>query len=380
MRLYICCMKTITSRDSLPERIMVRSQNELTDLRQSFHQCELDLLFYTLHIFRDGEKEYHFSVSEIENISGKQWNSADVQRYSRTLISRPVSVVDEPGRKWGHYNLFEKVEYENGRMTVRLTDFALPLFANVKSNFTQFELQGALALNSKYSKRLYWMLSRWKKQGGKDYPLTELRQLLGLEDDSRRKGKYVANGEFTRIVRRAVQEINDITDIDVECRWHKCSRSIVSVSFVITEAAAGDASFREPKGKTQLRAAVRRINFLCDGLLGRVDEMWDRGMDADRFMSMYDRMVTEARKDGSMPDSPLRYMVGMLTAEGYLSSPAEAAMKRLGIRGGTEKKAFLKSRALFVEALRRSIAAGLPLSDFSDLASKYGVTEQELSE
>lgn len=124
--------------------------------------------------------------------------------------------------------------------------------------FTQYLLEQTANMSSAYSVRLYELLVQWKS--AKKTPVFELmqfREQLGVEPE-----EYKLMSDFKkRVLQKAVDEINETSDLKVSYVQEKKGRRIVGFKFkVLTKA--------QPKKKTEdnTRDPNNGDMFTIDGL------------------------------------------------------------------------------------------------------------------
>lgn len=123
-----------------------------------------------------------------------------------------------------------EIRYIDDEATVKLV-FApaiVPLITRLEEQFTKYELQQISNLSSAYAVRLYELLIAWRSTGQTPIiELAEFRQKIGVLDD-----EYTRMGNFKdRVLNLAIAQINEHTDINVQCQQHKKGRNISGFSF-----------------------------------------------------------------------------------------------------------------------------------------------------
>lgn len=123
-----------------------------------------------------------------------------------------------------------EIRYIDNEATVKLI-FApaiVPLITRLEEQFTKYELQQISNLSSAYAVRLYELLIAWRSTGQTPIiELAEFRQKIGVLDD-----EYTRMGNFKdRVLNLAIAQINEHTDINVQCQQHKKGRNISGFSF-----------------------------------------------------------------------------------------------------------------------------------------------------
>lgn len=189
-----------------------------------------------------------------------------------------------------------EIRYIDSEATVKLifAPVIVPLITRLEEHFTSYELEQVAKLQSRYSTRLYEMLSAWRSTGKS--PVFELelfrRQLgVGLED-------YKAMSDFKRnVLEKAIQQINDSTDITVSYDQHKKGRTITGFSFKF-----------KPKQKPQKTEQERDQNTA---------DLFTKMSDAQRHMFAH-KLARDERIE-----SEYSHLVGSGTYEQFATKLAE---------------------------------------------------------
>lgn len=137
--------------------------------------------------------------------------------------------------KWTWMPYFTKIELTETEVSFKWNNEMKPYLTNLKENYTQYLSNDYLKLKSAYSQNLYEQLKsleNFKKKYGKDpiIPLEDIRNFLQVNDE----GCYK---EFKRlndlIIKKAVKEINEVTDLNVSYETKRKCRKVVAIVFDI---------------------------------------------------------------------------------------------------------------------------------------------------
>ena len=209
---------------------LIYQHNVITSGRYDYSACMLDILFMVLSCLEQNKLEYVIHSSDIEAITGRQWNLKQLRESTESIGSRMFEIEweDENKRKrirqmW----LFEYVEYVegSGSFKIKINETSKPYFFELKNNFTSLQLKSVLDCSSKYAKRLYAIACQWRSVGSKRFEIKELKQMLGLID---KKGneQYEKISQFQeRVLDLARQQICENTDIELDYELKKRGRT-----------------------------------------------------------------------------------------------------------------------------------------------------------
>ena len=225
----------------------IRHHNALTDARYDMNSCEMDVFFYTLsQLKRETElpvRKYKIYVKDIEKKSGRKYNYKQFRESTSNIIGRVYEVPKvRPDGKINllQVSLFASAEYITGEgaIEIELSEKILPFLFEIKNNFTSLSLRSALIMSSKYAKRIYQLLNRWKDIETKTYEVEELRIKLKLKDPKKpdEPGKYAKYSTFKiNVLEVAKTEINELTDLKIDYEEIKKGRSVHSIRFFINQ-------------------------------------------------------------------------------------------------------------------------------------------------
>lgn len=204
---------------------VILQHNAITSGRYDFSACQLDILFMVLSQLEIGELEYSIHTRDIEAITGRKWNIAQLTHSTELMLTKMFEVEDS--ESYTQFVLFQYLKYLKGERTikVKLSEIALPYFFELKNNFTALQLKSTLSVTSKYAKRLYALGCQWRSVGKKRFELEELKKMLGLID---KKG----NEQFERIsafkekvLEVAKTQINEESDLYFDYKLIKQGRA-----------------------------------------------------------------------------------------------------------------------------------------------------------
>lgn len=163
------------------------------------------------------------------------------RRFSYQSLTENGNVKNHKSR-W-----VSEVVYNDNEATVELifAPAVVPLITRLEEQFTSYELKKISGLKSKYSLRLYEILSSWKGVG--KTPVIELerfRSMLGLGVSD-----YKGMSDFKKyVLELAIRQINEHTDITVKYEQHKKGRIIAGFSFQfkVKERPKAEKPARDP--------------------------------------------------------------------------------------------------------------------------------------
>ena len=145
-------------------------------------------------------------------------------REKEVLINRDNKQVSMGG--------FSKVKAEErtGDIEIFFDNDMMPYLLQLKKRFTRYQLKNILYMKNKYSIRVYELLKQYEKIGSRSFELLKLKKVLALE-----KGQYIRIYDFERFVLKpSMEEINELTDINVSYEKVKKGRKVVGIEYTIS--------------------------------------------------------------------------------------------------------------------------------------------------
>lgn len=345
---------------------VIYAQNELVNLKFAYGKCQLDILYYLLYVFRDGESVYSFKLSDISSVLGHSWQKSDVDRMGDALATAYFKYRQgDDDVEW--YSLFRSLKYHKGVITVAINEDVLPFFQKTKSSYTKMELCSGLRLESKYAKRLYMLLCEYKYAGQHEFAIDDLKSTLQANSDS--YGRFSC---FKDMISLCMRQINELTDISVSVsEWRKTSRRITSVVFSIEGGSSvDDQSFDVPVEK-----ASCINNFMAYGFdMEQAELLYANGLRLDYFRKVVGKVLEQLRRRKIVNANA--YLAQCLTNEGYLRPREQRQVKT--VIAEQMNRAHGENRQATIETIRVAVAAGAPVSAFGVMMRKYAISESDL--
>ena len=249
------------------------------------------------------------------------------------------SIVPIPYVKWNDYN---------DEVLIRFSPEIMPYLINLKAEFTQYKISELQKLNSKYSIILYrWLAMNYNQyehysvKGGRRAeqveayrnPSISVKELRAITDTAK-EYKDFRNFE-KRVLKNAIEEINEHTSFNVTYEKKKAGRSIDSIVFHIEKKRmADDNSYKlgdkyyqdDKKQKSRNEADLLKqameskyTRLLIENFLLSPLEMTDTALMAGLQKNVYP-LYDELKE--------LRGLNGVKDHLSYVSSKQEAYSKR----------------------------------------------------
>lgn len=221
--------KTVTKANELIQK----SRFSLSLLQQKI----VLYLISQISPYDDDFKIYEFSIQEfcrvcgIDESSGKNYSALKeaIKEVADKSLWITIDEDEETLLRWIEKPYINK---KDGVIKIRLDNDMMPFLLQLKQNFTSYELIWTLHFKSKYTIRLYELIKSVHFHSldpyDRIYTLEELKRLLGAET-------YKTYQTFKeRVLKRAVQEINEYSDKNLSYEVIKSGRSVSKIKFSIS--------------------------------------------------------------------------------------------------------------------------------------------------
>ncbi|NSP54989.1 RepB family plasmid replication initiator protein [Enterococcus faecalis] len=249
------------------------------------------------------------------------------------------SIVPIPYVKWNDYN---------DEVTIRFDQAIMPYLIDLKAEFTQYKISELQKLNSKYSIILYRWLSmnynqyeHYSVKGGRradqveayrnpSIKVKELREIT----DTINEHQHFPHFE-TRVLKKAIEEINAHTSFNVTYEKVKKGRSIDSIVFHIEKKRMADDNSYKLEDKVYQEDKARKAETEKDLVFQAMQSPYTRLLIENMFLNVYettDSQIMAGLQKNVYPFydelKELRGLNGVKDHLSYVSSKQEAYSKR----------------------------------------------------
>ena len=215
-------------------QLVVKSNALIQETRYELTTQEQKLIIYLVSLIKPNYEEFQvfsIDVKEVCNIMGiteHYQNYANLKSSLKALADKSFWISTQ--EKEYLFRWLEQLEIDKTQTKVlcRFDERLKPYLLKLRESFTTFNLCYVLALKSKYAIRLYELFHSYLYRKEFQLTLEEIRRMLKLED------KYAEYKELNRnVIKKAVEEINEITDLTIEYRPIREGKRIVSIEFKV---------------------------------------------------------------------------------------------------------------------------------------------------
>lgn len=168
-------------------------------------------------------------------------NYAAFNKTMDRLMEKDLIEIVQPDGSWKKFRWVLESSYiaKTGIAEIILSPSIYPYILNLENNFTTIKLDTLLSFKSRYSIRLYQLIKKWSKLGKWKIEVDELKMMLGVpyeEKNGMKIFKLDLYGNFkNKALNKALEEINKLTEFNVELEEIKKGRKVVALNFTILE-------------------------------------------------------------------------------------------------------------------------------------------------
>jgi len=222
----------------------VKQANVFTNARYDYTAIELDIMYCLMFKLKQkefAENEVTIPLSMLQKYKNCEVKKKDIAEALRKWCRRNMYFEEysKDGQLSFKFIQFIAAAYmppEGGRIFIEVPKFALQYYKPLENQWTTFRLQMALGFKSKFTKRLYPLLSKNKNMQTWRVDLVTLKELLGLINMETRKEQFTMVYTFCeRVLDTAMVEMKT-KESDVQFTYDtvKTGRYITHINFYIT--------------------------------------------------------------------------------------------------------------------------------------------------
>ena len=207
----------------------IKQHNLITQAKHAMTATEMNVMFMLLEKLDERDRSnriYQISLSDLQHKSGKEVKLSHLKEATSRLRMREYAIEHEDG-SYLQLGILASAEYNASSRTLELelsSKMEKYLF-DLKENFTIYYLETALQLSSKFSKRIYQMLSQFRSTGFYKTTIPKLKEQLGVTES------YAKFSAFEKYVLKKAQEELNQTDMSFTYDLEKQGRSYKWIIF-----------------------------------------------------------------------------------------------------------------------------------------------------
>lgn len=221
--------------------LIIRKSNNFIESRYKLSIYEQRLILFVASKISPDDKDfksYEIRIAELVKMFGLEADKSiyeKVEQAATSLLTQLIRLQDSQTKELTTW--FSYVKYIEGSGVVHL-EFHSSLksyLLQLKSHFTQYNLNYVIGFTSQYSIRFYELLKMdafkaKNEKFEKSFEIDKLRLILGFEHN-----EYPFFSNFRdKVIEPAVKEINEKTDLNIEkVQYGKTGRKITNVTFTV---------------------------------------------------------------------------------------------------------------------------------------------------
>jgi plasmid replication initiation protein len=243
----------------------VKQHNLITQAKHAMTATEMNVMFMLLDKLDENERSkriYKIDLKELQSKSGKELKLSHLKEATSRLRMREYAIEHQDG-SYLQVGILASAEYNATSRTLELelsSKMERFLF-DLKENFTIYYLETALQLSSKFSKRIYQMLSQFRATGFYKTTLKKLKEQLGVTES------YTKFSAFEKYVLQKAQEELAMTDMSFTYELEKEGRSYKWIIFNFTKGfQKKSVEAVKPESKTE-QVPVLEVSTAKEALL-----------------------------------------------------------------------------------------------------------------
>jgi plasmid replication initiation protein len=216
---------------------IVKESNAMVQARYDLSATELNIIILLLHAMKQkGFSGRYFDVDlqKLQSyVPGVKFHH--VKQSARKLMTSVFEV--KSADKWIALAFISSMEYKKSGspyLEIGVDPKVMPYYQDLEQ-YTTFQLETALKVSSKYTKRLYQILSQFKNTGYYVVRIQDLKRILGLIDEKTGKEQYKSFTLFKdRVLETAKKELQKEGDLSFTYRVQdKAGKKVLSLYFEI---------------------------------------------------------------------------------------------------------------------------------------------------
>lgn len=221
---------------------LIFQDNAITTARYSMSALEKNIMYMVMAQLGKNDpvdRYYKIVARDLMERTSKEIRYAEFKEATSRLREREITILRDNGNVL-QIGLISSAEYIQGAgvIEIGLDPKIRPYIFELKENFTSFELNMALSLHSKFSKRLYEMLAQFRSTGVLRVSVLELKERLKLIDTKTGQEQYEKWSAFEKyVIKVAQKELEKHTDITFEYKLKKTGKRFTDIVFQIKQKA-----------------------------------------------------------------------------------------------------------------------------------------------
>lgn len=255
----------------------VSQHNNLIHSKHDLSLAEQKLILILASTVQPGDTELDkktFQAMKLAELLGvsRQNMYKELPKITESILSKPLYIM---GNKHGEYTqltwlLAAKYEQGEGLVSLQFNPLLKDYLLGMKELFTNFKLNNALMLKSKYALRIYQMIKAHQFRGDFTISLDQFKKELCI--DTQKSYDVYSNLKKKTLI-SSIDEINEKTDVNVAVSEIKKGRKVIAIKFAIRQKKSVENSNsiainidEELDSEKELEVAVIKESFNSYGI------------------------------------------------------------------------------------------------------------------
>ncbi|KVN83483.1 replication initiation protein [Burkholderia ubonensis] len=217
---------------------------------------------------------------------------------------------------WKKTPLVSSIGVSNGRVVYAYIEWLAERLASPEV-FAAIDIKIQRRFKSGYALALYENCLRYRSVGQTRYASVDTwRDLLGATGKMYEQYRHFSNF----VLQKAINEVNAVSDIDVELRIKKVGRKVTELQFGVTEKAQAELPFEVDPKEALLREQLTSIGFGESSIKGILAKNMPRA-------ALAVKVTLEREAAGKITGSPAGYFMSVFESDSPLDLPERKTRK-----------------------------------------------------
>ncbi len=260
-----------------PDNYVVIANDMLVHSASNLSLDELKLLRFIIMQTKKGDEElFEFDVAakDLAKLFGVNIKTKDLykrlQTMAKHIMQEVIYIGDDIKNKWIMFHWVDVCRYNNGILTIKISDELKPFLVNLRGHFTRYQLSEIISFKSTYAIRLYEILNAYLNENNLPHADVAIEISISVEELRKATGtekKFERPFDFKRkVIDIATKEINEKSKYHITATPYKKGKAIVGFDFLI-ESQAGyyhrtESTHRDIKLKTDPDQLDGQMNLM----------------------------------------------------------------------------------------------------------------------
>lgn len=186
-------------------------------------------------------KDYARIFSSSPKSAYRTINNASKSLYDRSICFEKHT---KKSKRIINYRWITVAEYndQEGYVAFKFNEAIEPLITSLERHFTSYAMESVTKLSSIYSIRLYELIISWKNASQMPkISIADLRFKLGVKENEYKRIAHLKE----KVIHKAIDQINEHTNIRTEYIQHKQGRNITHFTFTFRQVKEKKMSFEK---------------------------------------------------------------------------------------------------------------------------------------